>query len=109
MCEVSVAEFLYSYARVFGWDAVIMKHSLLRGSLVRVVGVDGDLTVEAARLKFKLYNMLSLADCYLIALANQSTATIATTDRSVKDVNEAPTTLLTSLRICESWLPHYFN
>ena len=94
MCEVNVAEFLYNYARVFGWDAALVKHSLLRSSPIRIVGVDEGLTVEAARLKLKYYNVLSLADCYLIALARQSKATIITTDRSVKDVGEAPTILL---------------
>ncbi len=94
MCEVNVAEFLYNYARVFGWDAALVKHSLLRSSPIKIVGVDEELTIEAAKLKLKYYNTLSLADCYLIALAKQSRATIVTTDRSIRNVDEAPTTLL---------------
>ena len=94
MCEVNVAEFLYNYARVFGWDAALVKHSLLRSSPIKIVGVDEELTIEAAKLKLKYYNTLSLADCYLIALAKRSRATIVTTDRSIRSVDEAPTALL---------------
>ncbi len=94
MCEINVAEFLYNYARVFGWDAALVKHSLLRSSPIKIVGVDEELTIEAAKLKLKYYNTLSLADCYLIALAKRSRATIVTTDRSIRSVDEVPTTLL---------------
>ncbi|HEW94066.1 MAG TPA: PIN domain-containing protein [Thermoprotei archaeon] len=53
-----------------------------------------DLTVNAAKLKLKYYSILSLADCYLIALAKRSKATIITTDQNVKSVDEYPTILL---------------
>ncbi len=94
MCEINVAEFLYNYARVFGWDAALVKHTLLRNSPITIVSIDEDLTLEAAKLKLKYYNILSLADCYLIALAKQNKATIITTDHNIKNVNEAPTILL---------------
>ena len=38
MCEVNVAEFLYNYARVFGWDAALVKNDLLRNSPITIVG-----------------------------------------------------------------------
>lgn len=94
MCEVNVAEFLYNYARVFGWEAALVKHSLLRESPITIVEVGEELTVAAAKLKLKYYNLLSLADCYLIALAKLYKATIITTDSRVKEVREAPTILL---------------
>lgn len=94
MCEVNVAEFLYNYARVFGWEAALVKHSLLRESPITIVEVGEELTVAAAKLKLKYYNLLSLADCYLIALAKLYKATIITTDSRVKEVGEAPTILL---------------
>ena len=94
MCEINVAEFLYNYARVFGWDAALAKHSLLRNSPVNIVDIDEDLTIEASKLKLKYYNTLSLADCYLIALAKQNKATIVTTDQNIKKAGEAPTTLI---------------
>ena len=94
MCEVNIAEFLYNYARVFGWEAALVKHSLIRSSPIRIVGVDEPLTIEAAKIKLKHYNRLSLADSYLIALAKQYKATIVTTDEAVKEAGEASTILL---------------
>ncbi len=94
MCEVNVAEFLYNYAKVFGWSAALVKHSLLRNSEIVIVSPDEKLTIEAAKLKLKYYKLLSLADCYLIALAKNLNATIITTDRDVKEVKEIPTILL---------------
>ena len=94
MCEVNVAEFLYNYARVFGWESALIKHALLRNSPIAVVGVDEFLTTEAAKLKLKYYGRLSLADCYLIALAKQKKADIITTDKDVEKVKEVPTLLL---------------
>ena len=96
MCEVNVAEFLYNYARVFGWEAAIVKHSLLRNSPITFVEVNEELTLEAAKLKHRYYKVLSLADCYLIALAKKKKATIVTTDKNVEEVKEAPTVLLQS-------------
>ena len=97
MCEVNVAEFLYNYAKVFGWEAALVKNNLLRNSPVTIVGVDEDLTIRAAKLKLKYYDVLSLADCYLIALAKRNKATIVTTNHYIKEVNEAPTILLAPL------------
>jgi len=86
MLEVNVAEFLYNYARVFGWDAALVKHSMLRSSPVEILGVDEELTLAAAKLKLRYYNTLSLADCYLLALAKRRKATVVTTDKALKSV-----------------------
>ena len=94
MCEVNVAEFLYNYARVFGWEAALVKHALLRSSPIAIVGVNEKLTVEAARLKLRHYGRLSLADCYLLALAKLAKATVVTTDGAIEEVGEAPAVLL---------------
>jgi len=94
ICEVNVAEFVYNYARVFGWDAALVKHSLIRDSPIRIEGVDESLTVEAAKIKLKHYNLLSLADCYLIALAKRFKAKLATTDSNIKESGEVKTELL---------------
>ncbi len=94
MCEVNLAEFLYNYAKVFGWDAALAKQNLLRNSPIVIVGINEDLTIIAAKLKLKHYNTLSLTDCYLIALAKLNKATIVTTDHSIKEVNEVSTVLL---------------
>jgi len=94
MCEINVAEFLYNYARVFGWDAALTKHSLIRNSPISIVSVERDLTIEAAKLKLKYYSVLSLADCYLIALAKKSKATVVTTDPGIESVGIVPTVLI---------------
>jgi len=85
MCEINVTEFLYNYARVFDWDAAVTKNRLLRTSPIRIVGVDENMSLEAAKLKLKRLTKLSLADCYLIALAKQLRATILTTDSTIQE------------------------
>ncbi|MCD6095087.1 MAG: PIN domain-containing protein [Thermoprotei archaeon] len=60
-------------------------------------GVDENLTIGAAKLKLKYHSVLSLADCYLIALAKRYGAIIVTTDHNIKEVKEASTILLESL------------
>ncbi len=94
MCEVDIAEFLYNYARVFGWEAALAKHSLIRSSPIEIIGLNKELTVNAARLKLKYYNILSLADCYLVALAKQKKACIVSTDGGVKKVEGVRTIVL---------------
>lgn len=88
VCEINLAEFLYNYARVFGWEAAAAKNSLIRNSPVIPVGVDEDLTLSAARLKLRYYGKLSLADCYLAALAGRLNATVLTSDPALRDVGE---------------------
>ncbi|MEM0267455.1 MAG: type II toxin-antitoxin system VapC family toxin [Thermofilum sp.] len=90
VCEVNLAEFLYSYARVFGWEAALARNALVRRSPVKVVGVDEQLTLEAAALKLKHWQKLSLADCYLLALAKRLNAAVVTTDSNVAYAREAP-------------------
>ncbi|RLF17287.1 MAG: PIN domain nuclease, partial [Thermoprotei archaeon] len=75
MLSHCIAEFLYNHAEVFGWEAALVRNNLLRNSPVTIVGVDEDLTIRAAKLKLKYYDVLSLADCYLIALAKRNKAT----------------------------------
>ena len=71
-----------------------MKHTLTRNSPIVIKEIDETLTTEAAWLKLKHYDKLSLADCYLIALAKQLKSSIVTTDSRVKEVMEAPTRLI---------------
>lgn len=88
MCEVNVAEFLYNHARVFGWDAALARHALLRASPIVFVGLNEELVIEAARLKVKYYRILSLADCFLVALAKLHKADVLTCDPAIQDVEE---------------------
>ncbi len=93
MCEVNLAEFIYNYARVFGWEAAKVKQEIIRDS-IKVLVVNKELTIEAAKLKLKYYNLLSLADCYLIALAKKIRARVVTTDHDIKACKEVPVTLI---------------
>ena len=43
------------------------------------------MSLEAAKPKLKYLTKLSLADCYLIALAKQLKATILTTDSTIQE------------------------
>ncbi len=92
--ELNMAEFIYNYARVFGWSSALARNDLLRNSPMEIVGVYEDLTLKASKLKLKYYDTLSLADCYLIATAKTFKATIVTTDSRIRYVNEAPTVLI---------------
>lgn len=71
---------------------------MLRTSPIKIASIDEHLTIVAAKLKLKHYRVLSLADCYLIALAKTQGATVVTTDRNVKEAEEASTILLTVSR-----------
>jgi len=95
MCEVNIAEFLYNYAKIFGWNSAKVKHNLIRSSPIKIISPDENLTLKAAKTKIKHSKTLSLADSYLTALANQLKATIITTDKNIKNINEAATILLT--------------
>jgi len=105
MCEVNVAEFLYSYARVFGWESALVKYALLRNSPISILGVDESLTTDVAKLKLRHHDRLSLADCYLIALAKQKKAKIITTDEDVEKVRGSPDSASTSLIFSNSVNP----
>jgi len=77
MCEINVAEFLYNYARIFGWDAAVTKNKLLRTSPVRIVGVNEEMSLEAAKLKLKYLAKLSLAD---YSISNVISVSLVTRD-----------------------------
>ncbi|MEM0024291.1 MAG: PIN domain-containing protein [Thermofilaceae archaeon] len=38
ICEVNLAEFLYNYAHVFGWEAALSRNALIRRSPIKVMG-----------------------------------------------------------------------
>jgi len=90
MCEVNVAEFLYSCAKVLRFGQALAVEEWSDRSRRR----RRELTVEAARLKLKHAGKLSLADCYLVALAKLRKATVVTADSSIREVAEAPVALI---------------
>jgi len=88
--EINLAEFLYNYARVFGWESTLVRNKLIRNSPIIVVSPDEKQTIEAARIKLKYYDRLSLADSYLVALAIMLKGIIVTTDARIENVIEVP-------------------
>lgn len=92
--EINVAEFLYSTAKVLGWETAIIRHSVPRNSPIKIVTLDGELTLESTRLKHKYWNKLSLADAYLAVLAKQLRAKIVTSDTTLAEIEEAETVLV---------------
>jgi len=92
--EINVAEFLYSTAKVLGWETAIIRHSVPRNSPIKIVTLDGELTLESARLKHKYWNKLSLADAYLAVLAKQLREKIVTSDTTLAEIEDAETVLV---------------
>jgi hypothetical protein len=92
--EINVAEFLYSTAKVLGWETAIIRHSVPRNSPIKIVTLDRELILESARLKHKYWNKLSLADAYLAVLAKQLRAKIVTSDTTLAEIEEAERVLV---------------
>lgn len=93
ICEVNLAEFCYHYAREFGLDAARTKTRLIRERPIRVEGIDEGLTDIAAGFKLR-HNNYSLADCYLLALAQKYSATPLTTDAALSKNGEVRAILI---------------
>ena len=85
MCEVNMAEFMYNYARKYGWQAAEVKVRLIRQSNIRLPVIDELITSHAARLKLEHENLFSLGDCYLLATAKVVDATILTTESRLRE------------------------
>jgi predicted nucleic acid-binding protein len=88
MCEINLAEFMYNYARKFGWQAAEIKVRLVRQSKVRFPIIDELITSNAARLKLERENLFSLADCYLLATAKTVDAAVLTTEKRLKEYKD---------------------
>ncbi len=84
--EVNLAEFYYKTAQVMGLDAAEIRYRMLRNSEFKFITPSGDATREAAKIKFKNRNRLSLADSFLIATAKTIGAVVLTTDKNLKEV-----------------------
>ena len=94
LCEINVAEFLYSTAKVLGWETAIIRHSVPLNIPIKIVTLDGELILESARLKQKYWDKLSLAYAYLAALAKRLRAKIVTSDTTLAEIEEAETVLV---------------
>ncbi|HID90455.1 TPA: type II toxin-antitoxin system VapC family toxin [Candidatus Bathyarchaeota archaeon] len=91
VCEVNLAEFYYKTAERLGLETAEAWCLMVRRSEIRVTPPDGETTPIAARLKLKHGRALSLADCYAIALAKATRASLLTTDPRIEEAREVPT------------------
>lgn len=91
--EVNLAEFYYKTAEKFGLQTAETRYRLTRGSLI-IVAPDEMITRDAAKLKLKCHDKLSLADCFAISTAINNQCTLITTDTKIKQVKEVTTVYL---------------
>mgnify|MGYP000167910126 CR=1 FL=1 len=91
--ELNIAEFMYNYAKKFGWETAKARASLIRNSRIAVLTLDENLTEKAAKFKLKYRNLLSLVDCYTAALAEVVKGTILTTDENLASIKEVKAVL----------------
>jgi uncharacterized protein len=85
MCEVNLAEFMYTYTRHYGWEAAKTKMALVRKSKIETPIIDEGVTERAARLKVEYFDRLSLGDCFLVATALSLDSVVLTTEARLGD------------------------
>jgi len=94
MSEVNLAEFYYKTAEKYDVDTVETWYMLTRRSRIVIVAPDETITRDAAKLKLKYHDKLSLADCFAISTAINNHCTLITTDNKIRQVKEVRTVYL---------------
>jgi len=94
MSEVNLAEFYYKTAEKYDVDTVETWYMLTRRSRIVIVAPDEAITRDAAKLKLKYHDKLSLADCFAISTAINNHCTLITTDNKIRQVKEVRTVYL---------------
>jgi len=84
--EINLAEFYYKTAEVLGLETAEARYRIVRSSDIKQINTSEEATKEAAIIKLKNKNKLSLADSFLIAEAKIRGAVILTTDKAIKEV-----------------------
>lgn len=91
---VNLGEVFYIISSRQGTQSAVTVLSGIDQSPIRVIDVDRELALSAARIKAR--TGMGYADCFVAALAEQNDATIATGDRDFQQVEG---------RIAIEWLP----
>jgi len=91
--EVNLAEFYYKTAEKFGLQTAETRYTLTRRAQI-IVAPDEAITRDAAKLKLKYHDKLSLADCFAISTAINNHCTLITTDNKIREVKEVRTVYL---------------
>ena len=84
--EINLAEFFYKTAEILGLETAEVRYRMIRNSDLKQISASKEVTREAAILKLRNKNKLSLADSFLIAEAKMLKAIILTTDKTVKEI-----------------------
>jgi hypothetical protein len=92
--EVNLAEFYYKAAERLGLQTAELRYMFIRRSRFTIVAPNEIITREAAKLKLKHHDRLSLADCYAISTAFNNRCTLITTDNKISKVKEVATVYL---------------
>ncbi|MHA1595184.1 MAG: type II toxin-antitoxin system VapC family toxin [Candidatus Baldrarchaeia archaeon] len=90
ICQVNLAEYYYKTCQKLGKDVAKTRYHWILSSPIRIVPTNDNLTITAGNLKCKYRGLLSLADCYALALAILNNATLLTTDSGLKETQEVP-------------------
>ena len=86
LCVLNLAEFYYKSAEKLGIDAADIRYEAVRNSPIKQVPAEDELVREAAKIKLKYRNKISLADAFLIALTHQVKGIALTTDPAIKEI-----------------------
>lgn len=84
--EINLAEFYYKTAEILGLETAEVRYRMIRNSDIKQISTSKEATKEAAIIKLRNKDKLSLADSFLIAEAKILKATILTTDKAVKEI-----------------------
>lgn len=84
--EMNLAEFYYKTAEVLGLETAEIRYRIVRNSDLKQIPISKETTKEAAILKLKNKDKLSLADSFLIATAKTLNAKVLTTDKTIKEL-----------------------
>jgi predicted nucleic acid-binding protein len=89
-----MAELYYKTCETLGREVADLRETSLRNSALKVVATDERLTRVAGGLKCKCRGRISLADAYVIAVAQRLRGTLVTTDHLIAELNIVETKML---------------
>ena len=93
-CDLNMAELYYKTCETLGREVADLRYMSFRKSALRVVATDEELTRAAGRLKCACRGRISLADAYVIAMAQRVKGTLVTTDHVLGELGVVETKTL---------------
>lgn len=88
LCDVNLAEYYYKTCEKLGKEIAEIRFYQIRGSAIKVVPTTEELVKKAGEKKCKHRKKLSLADCFVLALAELEHAIILTTDPELEKLKD---------------------